>query len=68
MATLRQRDSGYWQAIIRRKGYEVQSATFPRKSEAEAWARKIENEMDRGIFQDRREAETTTLRTALAGC
>lgn len=65
MATFEQRESGWWQAKIRRKGHKVQSQTFEKKIEAEAWARDIENQMDRGIFQDRREAESTTLRTAL---
>ncbi len=65
MATFEQRESGWWQAKIRRKGHATQSRTFEKKVDAETWARKIENEMDRGVFQDRREAETTTLRTAL---
>lgn len=65
MATFEQRDSGYWQAKIRRKGHPVQSRTFEKKTDAEAWARDIENKMDRGVFEDRKEAETTTLRTAL---
>lgn len=65
MATFRQRASGYWQAIIRRKGHSDQSETFRLKADAETWARDVENKMDRGIFQDRREAETTTLRAAL---
>lgn len=64
MATLRQRDSG-WQAIIRRKGYPVQSRVFPRKVDAETWAREIEAQMDRGSFVSRREAESTTLREVL---
>ena len=65
MATIRQRKSGFWQAIVRRKGHPVQSTSFEKKVDAEAWARGIENQMDRGVFQDRKEAETTTLRTAL---
>lgn len=65
MATFEQRDSGWYQAKIRRKGYPVQSKTFQRKSDAEQWARDIENKMDRGIFQDRSEAEATTLLDAL---
>lgn len=65
MATFEQRASGFWQAKIRRKGHALQSSTFEKKADAEIWARNIENQMDRGIFQDRREAETTTLRTAL---
>lgn len=41
MATIRKRGSG-WQAIVRRKGYPAQSATFDTKFEAEEWARDIE--------------------------
>ena len=35
------------------------------KAAAEAWARQIESEMDRGIFVSRAEAERTTLKEAL---
>lgn len=65
MATFRQRESGWWQAIIRREGYDPQSTTKPTKREAEEWAREIEREMDRGAFVSRREAESTTLKEAL---
>lgn len=61
MATFKQRDSGWWQAVIRRKGHPVQSLTFERKSDAEAWARMVESEMDRGVFVNREEAERTTI-------
>lgn len=54
-----------WQVKIRRRGYPAQSRTFDRKAAAEAWARQIENEMDRGVFVSRAEAEATTLREAL---
>lgn len=65
MATFEQRESGWWQAKIRRKGHPAQSRSFARKVDAEAWARGIENEMDRGIFVSRAEAESTTLKEAL---
>jgi integrase len=66
MATIRQRkDSGMWQAIIERKGFPSQSKTFKLKSDAEKWARDIENKIDRGVFVDRSEAEGTTLSDAL---
>ena len=61
MATFEKRKSGWHQAKIRRKGYPPQSRTFQVKADAEAWARDIENKMDRGIFVDRSEAEQTTL-------
>jgi integrase len=65
MAAFEQRESGWWQAKIRRKGLPTQSRTFERKMDAEAWARDIENKMDRGIFVDRSAAENTTLHGAL---
>jgi len=60
MATFEQRDSGYWQAKIRRKGWPKSSKTFRTKAEAEAWARDIESSMDKGTFQSAIEAERTT--------
>lgn len=51
----------YWRAEIRRVGFPSQWSTFDTKAEAEAWARRIESEMDRGIFVDRTEAERNTL-------
>ena len=50
----------YWRAEIRRLGYPQQNRTFDIRADAEAWARRIESEMDRGIFVDRTEAETTS--------
>jgi integrase len=61
MASFEQRDSGWWQAKVRRKGYPRQSKTFEKYADAEVWARGIENAMDRGIFQDRTLAEETLL-------
>ena len=54
-----------WQAHIRRRGYPAQVQTFESKAKAEAWARKIEGEMDRGEFVSRTEAESTSLSEAL---
>lgn len=50
----------YWRAYIRRKGYPSQNRSFDTRAEAEAWARSIESEIDRGIFIDRTEAEQKT--------
>lgn len=55
-----------WQAKIRRQGFPAHSKTFDRKIDAEAWARGIEGEMDRGAFVDRRPAEQMTLGDAIA--
>ena len=60
-----QKRSGAWRAIVKRKGYGVQTRTFDSKTDAEVWARRIEEEMDRGAFVSRTEAETTTLAEAL---
>lgn len=50
-----------WQVKIRRNGYPTASKTFARKSDAEAWARAQEAEMDRGAWRDRSSADSTTL-------
>ncbi|WP_433704115.1 site-specific integrase [Paraburkholderia sacchari] len=50
----------FWRAEIRRVGYPSQWRTFDTKAEAEAWARRLESEMDRGTFVDRTEAERNT--------
>ena len=65
MATIRKRGNLQWQAIIRRSGWPHQSKVFSTKYEADRWARSVENEMDRGIFISRHEAESTTLFDAL---
>lgn len=65
MASISKRGDLQWRVLIRRRGYPKQSKTFESRVEAEAWAREIEGEMDRGVFVSRREAESTTLRDAL---
>jgi hypothetical protein len=57
MATIRSRGEYQWEAQIRRKGYPAQRKTFETKADAQAWARMIESEIDRGIFVSRVEAE-----------
>ena len=59
MAVFDQRDSGYWQAKVRRKGWPPQSKTFRSKVDAEAWARRVESEMDRGSFVSSSESDST---------
>ncbi|GAB5470397.1 MAG: site-specific integrase [Rhodospirillales bacterium] len=61
MATIREKSRGQWQVQVRRKGWPYQSATFRSKKAAEAWARKIETEMDRGLFVDQSAGRQTTL-------
>lgn len=55
----------YWRAQVRAKGQETISRTFDTKAQAQIWARSIENEMDRGVYIDRSEAELTTLLEAI---
>ncbi len=64
MASIQRRKSGY-QVQVRRQGFPVASGMFESRKEAEAWAREIESEMDRGIHVSRKEAESTTLLEAL---
>lgn len=61
MASFRRFLNGRWQAIVRRKGYRPQLDTFPSRSDAQRWARQIENEIDRAVFVDRSPSERTTL-------
>jgi len=65
MATLRKRGPYQWEAQVRRRGWPAQSKTFESRAEAEAWAQMIESEMARGVWLDRSEAESTTLRELL---
>ncbi|MBN8767091.1 MAG: site-specific integrase [Thiobacillus sp.] len=61
MATIRKRGELQWQAIVKRKGHPLQSKTWNTRKEAEAWARRVESEMDRGVFVSRGETERTTI-------
>lgn len=38
-----------WRALVRRKGHKAKCKTCDTKAQAEAWARKVEAEIDRGI-------------------
>ena len=60
MATIRQRDDR-WQAIIKRKGYPLQTKTFNQKKDAEKWARQQERLMDIGDWIDQSAVQQTTL-------
>lgn len=66
MATYTQRKNGNWTAKVRRKGWPPQSSTQTTKALAEAWARKIERDMDIGTFINRDDAERTTFADAAA--
>ena len=62
MATIREKGPYQWQVQSRRKGWPYQNATFRTKKDAEAWARKSEHAMDRGLFVDQSLGRETTLR------
>jgi integrase len=61
MATIREKAPYQWQVQIRRMGWPNQNATFRTKKDAEAWARKAESNMDRGLFVDQSAGRETTL-------
>ena len=65
MASVDQLPSGLWHARVRRKGYPAQRKSFARKEDAEAWARRVEGDLDRGQWTDRASAETITLHALL---
>ncbi|WP_322403873.1 hypothetical protein [Massilia luteola] len=51
-----------WRAQIRRKGHKAVTATFPTKAQAQAWARKVEAEMDAQRFTRARGLANITLK------
>ena len=61
MSHIRQRKSGRWQAIIRKKNYPDIVRTFLEKGTASKWSKLIETQMDKKVFQDMSGAESTTL-------
>lgn len=65
MATFRLLKSGYWQAVIRKKGFEKQFKTFRLKTDCLKWATDTEAAMNRGLFNDMSEAESLTIKEAL---
>ena len=62
MATIRKRQSGKWQVIIRKKNYPSVVRSFLEKSTATKFAKDVETQMDKQIFQDLTGASTTTLK------
>lgn len=65
MATIVKTPSGTWKAVVRRQGWPTTAKTFPRKRQAEDWARGIEDEMVKGQFIQRSTAERLTISKAL---
>lgn len=62
---IRRRGPLQYQVVVKRKGFAVQYRTFEKKKAAERWANRVEADMDRGTFSDRREAEETSLAEAI---
>lgn len=61
MATISKRGDYQYRVQVRRKGHPTQNKTFNYLADAEAWARMVESEMDRGVFLSRSETESTTI-------
>ena len=62
MATIRKRQSGKWQVIIRKKNYPPAVRSFIEKSTASKFAKDVETQMDKQIFRVLSGASTTTLK------
>ena len=65
MAQIRQLKSGFWQAVIVKKGYSQQSKSFQLRVDAQNWSTDIEAKMNRGVFSDVSESEALTLSDGL---
>jgi integrase len=59
MASIRKRE-GSWVAEVRRTGHKSVSKSFPTKSLASEWARKVESEMDASLYRDNRSLNSIT--------
>ena len=52
-------------AIIRKQGHRTLCKTFIKKTDALVWARKVESEIERGLFEDTAKAKTTRFKLVL---
>ncbi len=66
MATITKNQAGNWKAVIRKNGWPTAIKTFRIKRDADDWARRVEDEMVRGVYIDRAPAERLTLKAALS--
>ncbi|MGH8550599.1 MAG: hypothetical protein ACRERU_18750 [Methylococcales bacterium] len=66
MATITKTPAGTWKAIIRKLGWPSTIKTFRTRKDAQDWARRVEDEMVRGVYIDRMPAERMTLRDAMS--
>lgn len=65
MATIKKRESGRWEARVRRKGGKAVSRTFAVKNDAIIWAREHEREIERGVWFDTTTASRISLEELL---
>ena len=65
MATIVKTKSGSWKAVVRKTGWPSKTKTFRVKRDATDWARRVEDEMVRGVFVDRASSHRYTLNAAL---
>lgn len=66
MATIVKTPAGKWKAVIRKHGWPTASKTFRVQKDALTWARRAEDEMERGVFIDRGHSERLTFDKALS--
>lgn len=66
MPTITKNAAGNWKAIVRKTGWPTTIKTFRTKRDAGDWARRVEDEMVRGVYIDRAPSERMTLRAAMA--
>lgn len=64
MATIRKRGNKY-HVQIRKQGHPTLTETFTTKASAQTWAKKVESEIERGVFLDLSAAKQTLLSTIL---
>lgn len=67
MASIIETKTGKFKAIVRRAalGAPLRTKTFTHRKDASAWARKIEAEVEQGVWRPSSKAERTRLREAL---
>jgi len=65
MATFVKTPAGSWKAIIRKRGWPATFKTFRIKRDAVDRARRTEDEMVRGVYIVRADAERMTIKDAL---
>ncbi|MGH8602649.1 MAG: site-specific integrase [Gammaproteobacteria bacterium] len=65
MPTITKNSAGNWKAVIRKTGWPIAIKTFRAKRDASDWARRVEDEMVRGVYIDRAPSERLTLRAAM---